>query len=48
MMNLLRNLVAVLIAVLFLLALLVAVLLGSSEQRQIVVNCINEILGTIN
>ncbi|ELK48526.1 UNVERIFIED_CONTAM: hypothetical protein N8J90_14775 [Halobacillus marinus] len=47
-MNFLRNLVAVLIAVLFLLGLLVAVLLGSSEQRQIVINCINEILRTIN
>ncbi|MGP4078186.1 hypothetical protein [Halobacillus sp. K22] len=47
-MNFLRNLVAVLIAVLFLVALLAAVLLGSSGQRQIVINCINEILGTIN
>ncbi|SFJ69384.1 hypothetical protein SAMN04487936_103356 [Halobacillus dabanensis] len=47
-MNFLRNLVAVVIAVLFLLALVVAVLLGSSEQRQIVINCIDEILATIN
>ncbi|MGP4078193.1 MULTISPECIES: hypothetical protein [Halobacillus] len=47
-MNFLRNLVAVLIAVLFLVALLLAVLLGSSEQRQIVIDCINEILGTIS
>ncbi|MGR9050539.1 hypothetical protein ACQ4XT_18050 [Halobacillus faecis] len=47
-MNFLRNLVAVVIAVLFLLALLVAVLLGSSEQRQIVISCMNEMLGTIS
>ncbi|SFG39108.1 hypothetical protein SAMN05216353_13935 [Halobacillus alkaliphilus] len=47
-MNFLRNVAAVLIAVLFLVGLLLAVLLGSSEQRQIVSNCINEILGTIS
>ncbi|SDI93461.1 hypothetical protein [Alteribacillus bidgolensis] len=42
------NLVAVVIALLFLLALLVAVLLGTPEQQQIVIECINEILGTIS
>ncbi|MFZ0368362.1 MAG: hypothetical protein WAM07_02045 [Halobacillus sp.] len=47
-MNFLRNVVAVLIAVLFLVGLLLAVLLGSSAQRQIVIDCITEILGTIS
>ncbi|MFB4162925.1 hypothetical protein ACE1TI_03575 [Alteribacillus sp. JSM 102045] len=41
------NLVAIVIALLFLLALLVAVLVGTSKQQQIVINCIKEILGTI-
>ncbi|MFD1781496.1 hypothetical protein ACFSFW_22880 [Fredinandcohnia salidurans] len=41
------NLAALLIALFFFIALLIAVLLGTPEQRNIVINCINEILGTI-
>ncbi|MFQ3545681.1 hypothetical protein Q7A53_16495 [Halobacillus rhizosphaerae] len=44
---LISMLAAVVIAFLLLIALLVAILFGSSEQREIVVNCINHILGTV-
>ncbi|WP_269719477.1 hypothetical protein [Bacillus timonensis] len=41
------NLAALLIAVFFFIALLIALLLGTPEQRNIVIDCIEEILETI-
>ncbi|SHG82933.1 hypothetical protein [Ornithinibacillus halophilus] len=40
-------LVALLIALIFFIAMIVAVLLGSPDQRDIVKDCIDDILGTI-
>ncbi|WP_449540345.1 hypothetical protein [Ferdinandcohnia sp. Marseille-Q9671] len=41
------NIAALLVAVLFFIALLITLLLGSPQQRNIVRDCISDILGTI-